>query len=125
MLEFQEKRKVRKFLYSKITLVILAIIIILLLVSVFNVYKKQKVTRDNLAKTRSVLVGLEARERMLSSEIERLGTVNGIEKEIREKYDMVKPGEEVIVIIDSNSENSTSITPVSTSLWQKIKNWLQ
>ena len=125
MLEFQEKRKVKRFMYSRITLVILLVIILLLLKSVWNVYEKESLTRDNLDKTASDLQGLKDREQMLSTEIDRLKTTSGTEAEIREKYGLVKPGEEVIVIVDKNSSSTDDISPIEPSFWQKIVNWLQ
>ena len=86
MLEFQEKRKLRSFLYSKTTLAILIIFIVLAANAVWGVYKKQSLTKENLAQTAATFDGLQAREKMLSSEIEKLKTETGKEEEIREKY---------------------------------------
>ena len=125
MIEFQEKRKIRKLLYSRATLFVLIIIIALLLTEVWDVYQKQSLTRDNLAKTAAVYDGLQAREKMLSSEIERLKTDDGVEVEIRDKYGLVKPGEEVLVIVDKD-EGSKSDSPSSpVSFWQKIIGWFK
>ena len=125
MLEFQEKRKIKRFFYSKVTLIFLIILIFLLLKMVWSVYEKQALTKDNLAKTAASFEGLQAREKMLSSSIDKLKTDSGIEQEIREKYGLVKPGEEVIMIVDG--EDSTNSEPVSSeiSFWQKVKDWLK
>ena len=125
MLEFQEKRKIKRFFYSKVVLVCLLILIFLLLKMVWSVYEKQALTKDNLAKTATSFEGLQEREKMLSSSIDKLKTDSGIEQEIREKYGLVKPGEEVIVVVDG--EDSTSSEPVSLeiSFWQKVKDWLK
>ncbi len=125
MLEFQEKRKLRRFMYSKVTLFFLIILIIFLLNSVWKVYQKQAMTRENLAKTASALESLQTREEMLSSEIERLQTKEGTEEEIRAKYGLVKPGEEVIIIVDDNKNKSVTSISTSTSFWQKVKDWLE
>ncbi len=125
MLEFQEKRKIKRFFYSPVVLVCLLILILFLLKMVWSVYEKQALTKDNLAKTAASFEGLQAREKMLSLSIDKLKTDSGIEQEIREKYGLVKPGEEVIVIVDG--EDSTSSEPVSSeiSFWQKVKDWLK
>lgn len=124
-MEFQEKRKLKKYLYSKVVLVIFLAIIIWLLCSVWNVYKKQDMTRDNLAKTAASLEGLQAREKMLTGEIQKLKTDVGIEEEIREKYGLIKPGEEVIVIVDNDEGGNVVKNTTSTGFWQKIKDWLR
>jgi len=125
MMEFQEKRRLRRFLYSKITLTLLVILILIVADAVWNIYQKQALSKANLAKTAAVYESLQAREKMLSSEIERLQTESGTEEEIREKYGLVKPGEEVIVVVDKddNSDNHSTSTPIS--FWQKVKDWLK
>lgn len=125
MLEFQEKRKIKRLVYSKITLVILLILIALMLKMVWEVYQKESLTRNNLEKTTNSLDSLQGRERLLSSGIDKLQTDSGIEQEIREKYGLVKPGEEVIIVVDS--DDNTSLLPLSseTGFWQKVKDWLK
>ncbi len=125
MLEFQEKRKIKKLIYSKITLVILIILIIFMLKTVWGVYQKERLTKENLTKTNNNLSTLLVREKMLSSGIDKLKTDNGIEQEIREKYGLVKPGEEVIILVDR--DEGTSSLPISSraGFWQKVKDWLK
>ena len=125
MLEFQEKRKLKRFLYSKVTFTILVVLVALFLNAVYGVYKKQDITKDNLSKTASSLDGLLAREKMLSSEIERLKTESGTEEEIREKYGLVKPGEEVIVVVDKNGDPGSNPTVTEISFWEMIVNWFK
>jgi len=125
MLEFQEKRKLKRYLYSKVTLVILLVIIIILLNAVWNMYQKQRLARENLVKTATIFNDLQAREKMLSSEIDRLRTVNGTEEEIREKYGLVKPGEEVLTVVGDNTGANSSSTTNQGNYWQTIVNWFQ
>jgi len=93
--------------------------------AVWGVYQKQDITKDNLFKVEASLNSLQAREKMLSSEIERLKTASGKEEEIREKYGLIKEGEEMIVVVDDDSSNNSG--PVSTpiSFWQKVLDWLR
>jgi len=125
MLEFQEKRQLKKIIYSKVTLIILLLIILALSKAVWSVYKKHDMTKDNLSKVETSLESLQVREKMLSSEIERLKTASGKEEEIREKYGLIKQGEEMIVVVDD--ENNDNNGPVSTpiSFWQKVLDWLK
>jgi cell division protein FtsB len=120
MFEFQEKRRVKRFIYSKITLVILVILVVLLLNAVWKVYQKQDYTKDNLAKAAASLNSLQAREKMLSSEIERLKTADGIEGEIRAKYGLVKPGEEVIIVVDKDDDFTSSQGASKASFWEEF-----
>jgi cell division protein FtsB len=125
MMEFQEKIRVRRLLYSKLTLAVLVILIGFLGNALWGVYKKQSLTRDNLDKTAATFDSLQAREKMLSSEIDRLKTVKGTEQEIREKYGLIKPGEEVIVVVDDGADPASVTAPSGASFWQKVKDWLK
>jgi cell division protein FtsB len=125
MLEFQEKRKLKRMLYCKTTFFFLFIVIVLFFSAVWGVYKKQDLTKNNLNITASSLEGLRTREKMLSAEIERLKTESGREEEIREKYGLVKPGEEVIIVIEQASDAKNIMVSDSDSFWQKVKNWLR
>ena len=125
MLEFQEKRRVKKFFYSRVTLAILIIVALYSFSAVFKVYQKQDMTKDNLAKTAASLASLQAREKMLSSEVERLKTEAGREEEIREKFGLVKPGEEVIVVVDKDDSRGQGTTTPTVGFWGKVMNWFR
>jgi cell division protein FtsB len=125
MLEFQEKRRVKKFFYSRVTLAILIIVVLYSVSAVWKVYQKQDMTKDNLAKTAASLASLQAREKMLSSEVERLKTEAGREAEIREKFGLVKPGEEVIVVVDKDDSRGQGTTTPTVGFWGKVMNWFR
>ncbi|MFH1454891.1 MAG: septum formation initiator family protein [bacterium] len=112
MIDFQQKRQFKKIIYSKITLLILLITIIIVGRGTYNIYEKSRLSVNNFAAVESDYKSLKARKDMLESEINRLKTDNGIEEEIRSKFNVAKPGETVVTIINSsntptNTENST------------------
>ena len=83
------------------------------------------VTKENLSKTAASLESLQVREKMLSSEIEKLKTAGGTEAEIREKYGLVRPGEEVIVIVDKDGDTDFDQATTSGGFWDKVRGWFQ
>ena len=111
MVVFRKKRTTRRILYSWITLFILTIISGFILYGVIDVVKKNGETRKNKQIALSQMTALEEREMELTSLIETLKTDQGIEESIREKFSLVKEGEEFIIIIDNpvdqNKENNT------------------
>lgn len=122
MLEFQEKRKIKKFIYSKITLFILLVLILLTLKATWGVYTKYSLTKENMEKSETNAENLLSRQDFLESEIDRLQTPAGVEQEIREKYGLVKEGEEVIVILPAGQEIDVK-AEAPKSWWQKMKFW--
>lgn len=124
-MEFQEKRRLKRFLYSKFTLAVLVIFIGLLLNAIWGVYQKQKLAKDNSDKVATALESLTSREEALSEEISRLKQSDGLEEEIRKKYGLVKPGEEVIMIVSKGEEESLLSPKPSVGFWQKMLGWFK
>lgn len=100
MLEFREKRKLKQLLYSKLTLIVLFIIVFYLASSVLGIYQKEKSTRAVKELQERDFEELSGREAVLRAEIERLNSGYGIEEEIRSKFEVGRDGERVIVITD-------------------------
>lgn len=122
MHEFQEKKKLRKILYSKATLIALFVIIIFIARAVLGVYYKQKISEENLLIANNKITELESREKMLNSEIEWLKTDKGVEEEIRKKFMVGKAGEQVIVIVDEDRSNKNGEVDNGErkSIWDKF-----
>ena len=125
MLDFREKTQLRKIVYSKVTLVVFALILFLVARGAWGMYDKSveaSAKRDAAAKQ---LVDLVAREKELNSDIDHLSTDRGIEEEIRNRFMVAKEGENVIIVSDpANKETPNSITvpddTLQPSLWQKM-----
>lgn len=123
MLNFKEKRTIKRFLYSKITIALLALILVFLLNSAWGVYKKARIAYENKERVSEDLIELQEREMSLLASIEKLKTERGIESEIREKFGVVRNGEEVVVIVDSKTEKGEDDEQSVMSprgLWQKF-----
>ena len=106
MFDFHEKRKIRSFLYSKTVFVLLLILIILLSISAYNRFKVAQDTKKRLEERRDDLEALETRAEILDSKVEYLEDARGIEEELRNRFDVAKEGEQVIIIIDDDRQNA-------------------
>lgn len=122
MFDFQQKRKIRAFLYHPVTLVILFIFVVFFIHSTWVVYTKKQAS-ENLKNTLLERVeNLRARDKELSSRIERLKTNPGVEEEIRSKFTVAKDNENMIIVIEEPDEKLASATP-KASFWQKLLNF--
>lgn len=109
MKEFQRKRKIRRLLYSRLSLLILLILIALVAKGAWNVYAKERDSRKQLERVEEELAALKARGAALQDKIDRLKTSEGIEAEIREQFQVTKPGERMVVIVEEGkSEEATA-----------------
>lgn len=104
MFDFHEKRKIRSFVYSR------PVVLLLLLVSIFflhSVYNRYTVAQDMQAKleARKVeLLDLQTRAQAIESRVEYLENERGVEEELRNRFDVIKEGEQMIVLLDEKRE---------------------
>ena len=98
-------------------MVILFIIIIFLAKATYNIYQKYKLNAENYATVKKQYDSLNARKDMLNSEIGRLKTDNGVEEEIRSKFNVAKPGETVVVVINGSSSTSSQNNSGDKGFW--------
>ncbi len=127
MRKFDKKSKTGKLkdiIFSVPFIVFLGIVCSLSISSTWNVYKKAKETQNNLTNITKTYDELKSRESELIKKIESLGTALGVETEIREKFGLVKEGEEMIVIVDpAVKEGKVEEATDNQTLWEKIKEW--
>ena len=119
MLDFQQKRHLKSIIYSKVSLLVLFILVIFLGRATYDIYWKYKISSENYNVVKKDYDNLKERNEMLNSEIDRLKTDTGIEEEIRSKFDVAKPGETVVVVIDSSSSTSTDKN-LKQGFWAKF-----
>ena len=120
MIDFQQRRQFKKVIYSKISFIILFILVIFLGRATYDIYKKSKLSSDNYVVVKKDYESLKARKDMLESEINRLKTDYGIEEEIRSKFNVAKPGETVVTVINGSSSTSTDTSNSNKGFWSSL-----
>lgn len=93
--------------YSLPTLIGLFIVVILLARATWGVYGKEQESRNNLAAVHAEFETLQKRQSLLKEETDKLNTQEGIEEEIRQKFQVAKPGESLLVVVDKPLPEST------------------
>ncbi len=121
MIEFEQKKKLQKYLYSKTVLVVLCLMLVGIVNATFNVYQKHRLSSMNLDIATKEFDKLKDRHLTLASQIDRLHTEQGTEEEIRQKYRVVKEGEEIAVIVDENKKKQATASTTPEGFWQKLK----
>ena len=123
MFDFRQKNKFRKFFYSPVVVVIFVIIASYTLYSTWSLYLKLAQSRQDLEKSQKQLLALASKNNQLDSQINELQTDQGVEKEIRSKFGIAKPGENMAVIV-SDGETSTTSDSNNESFFQKFLHFL-
>lgn len=121
---WQQKRKWKKIFYSYWTLLILVALLVFLSRATFHVYQKYQDAILNESRAAKELADLTTREKTITNEVARLKTKAGVEQEIRDKYQVTKNGERLIVIVDdpkSALQNQAAVE--SGGWWRKVLNF--
>ena len=122
MREYQQKHMIRTLVYSRVTLVVLFLLIVLLLRSIMELNSKRidvvKLRNDSLKEREELQKKVEKAQK----ETDFISTQRGLEAYIRTTYPVVKNGEGVIVIYDDDK------VPVSTvrnkmTFWEHVTIW--
>lgn len=82
---------------------------------------KERETNKNKISEMNKLEDLRARETNLNKEIERLNTTEGIEESVRDKFQVVKPGEKMVIIVDDDKKENPSDEQKDHGFWAWIK----
>ena len=121
MAQFKNKDKYH-FWHSPIMLLLIFCVLVLFIYNVKGLFQKEIETNKNKVAELNKINDLRKRENSLQSEINKLNTTQGVEESIRDKFQVVKPGENMVVIVN-DPENHTTTPPTSTShgFWDYIK----
>lgn len=122
MSNLQDRRYLRRILRSRVFMGFLLLVAILLSRSVYGIYKKVEIARINRIESERKLSALQEKEQHLREEIGKLKTTRGIEEELRNKFQITKTGEEVLVVVDEPVAvtNSNSFSKDEDGLWRKF-----
>ena len=122
-----QKLKNNRFLHSPIFLGFFALIAVFFAVNVFGLgvkYFNTKSDRNDLVIKKKKLL---AEEYALKTKIENLKTSDGVDSVIRDRYNVVKPGEQLAVIVEKPKEKTQEEIEKENrgSFWQRFKNFFK
>jgi len=125
MYKFQKRDKIKRIIYSWPMLAFALFVIIWLGVKVLAVYKSERLSRANRDQAEEMRQLLEEEYTSINSEIQFLKTEKGVEKEIRDKFRVVKEGEQLAIIVNSDA-NRPGKTPTvkAETIWTKLMSLL-
>ncbi len=125
MLTLSSKRKLKKWLYSKFSLVFLLILIILMFSPVFNMYKSYSESKGSLLGLEDSMESILSQQLLLEEDIDYLKSDLGRESEIRRRFGTGKEGELMAFVIENQSKKIIEKKEEEKSSWEKFKIWLK
>lgn len=127
MLDFKERSRLRRFLYAKPTIILLALIAIGLSHAVWGMYQKYDDAAEKRERAEQDLQRVKERIAALEANIARLSTERGVEEVIRDRFMVAKDDEKVLVITDppQRAEHTVIVVPEEEkSIFQKLQSAL-
>jgi cell division protein FtsB len=106
MFDFHEKRKIRGFLYSKGVIFAMFLLASLLSISVYNRYTVASEMQEKLYEKKTELEELKQRAGVLESKVKYLENERGVEEELRNRFDVARDGEQVIILLDPRNDSA-------------------
>lgn len=123
----QERKRFRSIIGSPIIFVALLITVLFLLKSNYNIYKKNQIAKINRVESDRRLALLRQKSDHLTDQLKKLETERGVEEELRNKFQITKSGEEVLVVVDEDmADDDKDVQPEEEqTYWQRFKNFLK
>ncbi len=127
MREFQEKRKIRKIMFSSLMLLGLVGLLVFLSSATVKVYFKKRVAVAKNEEMKQKVEEMRERVKEMKKENERLQSDFGREEEFRVKFNAQKRGEKVLIILDKKEESNNAEQKEETvgffrRIWKMVKN---
>ena len=116
------KKKRYSFWHSPIALTAFFCIVVLFAYNMIGLIGKERETDKNKVGEQNKLDELNKRKETLSGDIKKLNTQEGVEESLRDKFQVVKPGEKMVVIVDEeNNEATENTVKMDHSFWGYVK----
>lgn len=115
MRELQQKQRFKRKIYSLPSLVILLILVGFSVRGTWEILDKKRESEQYVRELKAESEDLALRQKNLESDINYLETEEGIDEEIKERFNVSRAGEQVVIIVDPK--------PLPNSGEEKEKIW--
>ena len=124
MFSLTTKRKVRAWGYSRLSLIFVLILVLLMVSSVWDMYRKYSESRDMLLDSRERMGALVVEKDEVEAVVEYLESDLGREAEIRRRFRTGREGERMVVIVEDEAAESEEEEEEPGGFWSSFKSWI-
>lgn len=129
MFDFHEKRKIRRIIFSRPVIGLIFFAGILLSFSVYDRFVVSREMHAKLEKKYAELHALEARAALLQKKVDYLEDERGVEEELRNRFDVAKEGEQVVILLSNREEEASTTLEIAATeekgLWGTVMSWFK
>jgi cell division protein FtsB len=120
MREFQDRRRIRRFLHSRYAIGVLLLVLALSSDALWGIYDKYQKSEGLERRMTANLAELQARRQRLEGLNASLGTSEGKEREIRDRFGVIREGEKTIILVDDKEGSGTVRALSNQGLWTRF-----
>lgn len=114
-----KRPKKQQVMHSVGALFMLLVLLVLVTISAIKMGMKTQKVKEAKERQQEELTELLEQEEQLQADVSYFSSERGLEEEIRERFPVVKEGEELILIIDQEQELEPEEV-VKKSFWKRI-----
>ena len=117
-----KKNQKNSFWHSPLVLLVFFCLLVLFAYNMIGLIRKERETNKNKISELAKIDELRKREANLNKDISKLNTTAGIEESVRDKFQVVKPGEKMVIIVDEQEKKPSADGEAKDhSFWGFIK----
>lgn len=120
MKEFQERRVLRRIIFSRFAFVFLMVVLGFMVYSTVKIYLRSQEANFVNQMVEKEIEELKAKRGDLSAAIQRLESEGGREEEIRSRFSVQKPGEKAVIIIEKEVKNNLPENGSPSGFFEKV-----
>ncbi len=120
MKEFQERRVLRRIIFSRFSFAFLAAVLIFVVYSTVKIYIRSREANSINQMVEKEMKDLAKKREDLSATVKNLESAGGQEEEIRSKFSVQKPGEKAVMIVEEEIKKENSPEQSSPGFFPKI-----
>lgn len=123
MANWKDKRDPVRLLGRRFGIVGLIVAVVIAAGAVWNVYQKERESRERRVEVENQLHDLKAREARLTADIASLQSERGLEEVLRDQYEVAKEGERLLIIVEPASSAPSQATSSVLQWFQGLFHW--
>lgn len=123
MANWKDRRDPVRLLGRRFGIVGLIVAVVIAAGAVWNVYQKERGSRERRLEAENQLHDLKAREVRLTADIAALQSERGLEEVLRDQYEVAKEGERLLIIVEPASSAPSRATSSVLQWFQGLFHW--
>ena len=125
MKDFQERNKFKRMLFSFPVMICILFLIVFAGWGMFNVLRTKYALDKEIARLKLEIAKAETTRKDYDAQMSEIQTADGMDREARSRFNLQKPGEEVVVFVDDSKKTAPPPENKTTGAYHAILRWFK